>query len=214
MKGRDQYGGAIRMHAPTELADGLLRPEQALRRNAAERQDDLGLEHCELRLEIRRAGGELVGLGVAIAGRPAHDGVADVDLVARQLHFACLEHLREELARAPDERKPLRILVGAGTLADDHELRPSTPAAEDDGRAPLAELALATALRGLFLGGERFGGAEQYIAAQARLGEAEIAVVAQRLAERAQRVRELGALVARGHRRLRGGLAGHRGAEG
>src|SRR4029450_3243300 len=77
-----------------------------------------------------------------------------------------------------------------------------------------AELPLAAPLGGLFRGGERLGGAEQYVAAQGRLGEAEIAVVAQRLAERAQRVRELGARVVRGHRRLRGGLAGRRGAEG
>ena len=37
---------------------------------------------------------------------PAHDGVADVHLVARQLDLARLQHLREELSRAADERKP------------------------------------------------------------------------------------------------------------
>src|SRR6185503_4861202 len=99
-----------------------------------------GLEHGELRREIRRTGGELVRLGIAIAGRPAPDGVAGVDVVARQLHLAPLEHLREAPPGGRDERKPRRVPVGAGTLADGHELRPWTPGAEHRGGAPLAEL--------------------------------------------------------------------------
>src|SRR5262249_25285447 len=146
VEGWDQDGGAVRVHTSAELADGLPGAEQGLRRDAAERQDDLGLQHGELRREKRRAGGELVGLRVAIAGGPAHDGVADVDLVARQLHLARFEHLREELSGAADERKSLRVFIGARALADDDEFRPRVPGAEHDGGAPLAELALAAAL--------------------------------------------------------------------
>src|SRR2546426_9305364 len=43
-----------------ELADRLSGAEETLRRDAAERQDDFGLEHRELRREEWRAGGELV----------------------------------------------------------------------------------------------------------------------------------------------------------
>src|SRR4029453_6383777 len=123
-------------------------------------------------------------------GGAAHDGVADVDLVARQLHLARFEHLREELSGAADERKPLRVLVGARTLADNDELRPRVPGAEHDGGAPLAELALAAALSRLFLGGERFGRAEEDVGTQVGLGESKIAGRAARLAGRPHAARE------------------------
>ena len=47
---------------------------------------------------------ELVGLRIAVAGRPAHHRVADVDLVARELDLPRFEHLRQELPGASDER--------------------------------------------------------------------------------------------------------------
>src|SRR5713101_651722 len=117
MEGRDQHRRAVRMHAAAELADRLSGAEEALSRDAAERQDDLGLQHRQLRREERRAGGELVGLGISIPGRPTHDGVANVDFVARQLDLSRLEHFRQELSRPPDEGEALSIFVGrAGQL--------------------------------------------------------------------------------------------------
>ena len=158
MKRGDQHGGAVRVHAPAQLPDRLARAEQALGRDAPERQHDLGLQHRELRRQEGRAGGELVSFRIAIGGRPALHGVGDVDLVAGQLDFARLEHLGEELPRAPDERQALRVLVGAGALADHDQLGARVARAEDDRGATLAELALATALERRLLGPERLGG--------------------------------------------------------
>ena len=199
MEGRDQDRGAVRVHAAAELADRLTRGEQALGRDAAERQDDLGLEHGELRGEEGRACGELLGLGISIPRRPTHDGVADVDLVAGQLDLPRLEHLREELAGPPDERKPLGVFVRARALTDHDELGARIPRPEHDRRAPLAELAEAAALDGLLLGAERLGGPEQVIAGERQVVEPEVAMVAQGLAERAERVGEQGARISGRH---------------
>jgi hypothetical protein len=198
------------MHAAAQLADRLACAEEALGRDAAERQDDLGLEHGQLRGKERRARGELVGLGIAIARRPAHDRVADVDLVAGELDLARLEHLGEELSGPADERKPLGVLVGARAFADHHELGAWIARPEHDRRPPLAELALAAALNRLLQRRQRFRGSEQILAREREVADAEIAMVAESLAQRAERVGEQGAGI-RGRMRLGGRLAGRRG---
>src|SRR2546427_163631 len=182
-EGGDQHRRAVRVHAAAELADRLSGAEEALSRDAAERQDDLGLQHRQLRREERGAGGELLGLGISIPGRPTHDGVANVNFVARQLDLSRLEHFRQELSRPPDEGEALSVFVGARALTDDDELRSRVPRAEHDGRTPLAQLALAAALEGLLLGPERLRGIEQIVAGEGELGEPEIAVMAQWLTE-------------------------------
>jgi len=178
MEGRDQHRRAVRMHAAAELADRLSGAEETLRRDAAERQDDFGLEHRELRREERRAGGELVGLGISIPGRPTHDGIANVDFVARELDLPRLQHFRQELPRPPDEGETLSVFLGARALTDDDELRSRVPRAEHHRRASLAKLALAAALEGFLLGPERLGRAEQIVAGEQEIREPEIAVVA------------------------------------
>ena len=77
---------------------------------------------------------DLVRLGIAVARRTALDHVGDVDLVARQVHR--LDHLRQQLARAADERDPLDVLVGARRLADEHQIGVRIADAEHDLLAP------------------------------------------------------------------------------
>src|SRR3989454_12676798 len=115
------------MYVAAQLAGRLTGGEEALSRDAAERQDGLGLQHRQLRREERRAGGEHVGLGISIPGRPTHDGVANVNFVARQLDLSRLEHFRPELSRPPDEGEALSVFVGARALTDDDELRARVP---------------------------------------------------------------------------------------
>ena len=74
--------------------------------------------------------GDLVGLGVAIAGRAALQDVADVDVAAAEAHR--LDHLGQELAGGADERLAGAILVGAGRLADEDERRVGVADAVDD----------------------------------------------------------------------------------
>jgi hypothetical protein len=170
-----------------ELADRLLGSEQGLRRHAAERQHDLRLDHGELRGEERRARRQLVRLGIAIGGRAALDGVGD-EAVALAVELHGLEHPGEELAGAAHEGLALRVLVGAGALADADEIGARVAGAEDDGLPAVAELAASAALEIPLLGGEGLLGREQIRAAQADLDEAEVAVVAERRAERGERL--------------------------
>src|SRR6266480_5731803 len=190
MEGRNQHGRAVRVHAPTQAADRLLRAEEALRGDAAEREDHLGLERAELRREHRGARRELLGLRISVAGWSAFDRIRDEHLVAREAHARRLQHLGEELARAADERKTLRVLVGARPLADHDELRPRMAGAEDDRGAPLTELALAAALERPLLGGERLLGREEVGTLEGQLGRAEVAVVAEGGAKGAERLGE------------------------
>src|SRR6266513_608403 len=190
MEGRDQHGRAVRVHAPTQAADRLLGAEQALRGDAAEREDHLGLQRAELRREYRGARRELLALGISIAGWAALDRIRDKHVVAREADAGRLEHLGEELARAADEGEALRVLVRARPLADHAELRPRIAGAEDDRRAPPAALALAAALERPLLGSERLLGREEVGTLEGQLGRAEVAVVAEGGAEGAERLGE------------------------
>src|SRR5882762_2266795 len=190
MEGRDQDGRAVRVHATAQAADRFLGAEETLRGDAAERENHLRLERAELRREHRRARRELVGLGVSIRGWAALDGIRDEHLVAREVHARRLEHFGEELTRAADERQALRILVGTRTFADHDELRPQVAGAEDDRRAPFAELALPAALERPLLRRERLLGAEEVRALEDQLGRAEVTVMAEGGAERAERLGE------------------------
>ena len=93
----------------------------------------------DLRLEEGLAGGDLVGLRVAVPRRAALHHVRDVDLLAPEAHR--LDHLREELPGLADEGLALRVLVGARPLAHEHELRPRVADPEHEGRAAACELA-------------------------------------------------------------------------
>src|SRR5436305_394720 len=85
MERRDQHGIAERVQASAQLADRLLRLQERLRRDRAEREDHLRLDDAELRIEERTARGELVRLGVPVAGGPAKDGVRNKAFVARDV---------------------------------------------------------------------------------------------------------------------------------
>src|SRR5262245_6846039 len=139
MERRHHRNPAERAPLPAERRDPGPRPEQRLRRGRSQSDDDLGRDRLDLPEEERRAGGDLVRLRVAIAGRPALDDVRDVDLLARIADRA--DHLVELLTGASDERLAARVLVGPGALADEHQSGVRIADAEDDVRARLAELA-------------------------------------------------------------------------
>ena len=124
-------------------------PERAAREErggeAAERRHDARADELELPVEIGLARRGLRGQRVAVPGRPALEDRRQVRVVQRQPDGG--EEAREELAGASGERRPLAILVEAGRLADEHELRVEASFAEDDVRAPLGERAADTARR-------------------------------------------------------------------
>ncbi len=86
---------------PRSRRDGRRVAQQRLRGELAERDDHLRPDRPELRAEERLAGGDLVGLGVPVAGRAALHHVRDVDLLAAEAHR--LDHAGEELAGTADE---------------------------------------------------------------------------------------------------------------
>src|SRR2546421_558079 len=185
MERRDEHRVAERVQPATQLADRFLRAQQRLGRDAAEREDDLRLDHGELVGQKRRARGELVCLGIAVAGRPAQDRVRDEDFVARQVHRG--QHLRQQLSRAADERQALRVLVGAGAFANDDELGARIAGAEHDVRAALAELTAPAALQRLLLTAQHLGRRHQVFALERHRLDAEVAIEAQRLGQSVER---------------------------
>ena len=90
----------------------------------------LGCTAVDLPEQERLALLDFVGLGIAIAGRPALDHVGDVDLVTLEVYR--LNHLRQQLPRAADKRDPLDVLVGARRLAHEHQIRIRIANAEHD----------------------------------------------------------------------------------
>src|SRR5262245_11261842 len=186
MKRGDEHAVAIRMQAAAQLANRLARLQQGLAGHAAERKHDLRLQHGELGVQEGRAGRQLVGLGIPVAGWAALDRVCNKYLVARELNR--FEHLRQQLAGASDEGLALCVFVGARALADDDELGAWAARAEDDRVALLAQLAAAATLKAALLSVQCLGGAEQVIAGQAELADPEVAVVTERGSKRAERI--------------------------
>ena len=70
-------------------------------------------------LQVRLAGGDLFWQRIAVVRWTALQHVADVDIVATQLHG--LDDLRQQLPRLADKRQPLPILVGARGFPNKHD---------------------------------------------------------------------------------------------
>lgn len=109
------------MQFAPESTDRQFGLQQRLSRDRAETHDVLGTQRYQLLFEVRRAVGDFVGLGIAIARRPTLDRVHDVVVIAAQL--ARLDHLRQQLARAANERASRSVLVRTGGFANEDEPR-------------------------------------------------------------------------------------------
>ena len=138
-QGRVDTGPLEREFPPAELRDALLGVEQQLRREVPERDDHARLDQRELAVEPRRAGLDLVGLGVAVAGRAALHDVGDVHVVAGETDP--LDELRQQLSGASHERLSLEVLLLAGAFTDEQEVGIGPADAEHHLRTPGRELA-------------------------------------------------------------------------
>ena len=94
-------------------------------------------------VEVRRAGADLVRLGVAVRRRAALHDVRDEHVLALPADGA--EQLREQLARRPDERAAGAVLARAGALADEEHVAQDVPLAGDGVRATGRERAAGAA---------------------------------------------------------------------
>ena len=135
MERRHEQAAAARPGAAAQPRDRILGVQQRLRREGAERDHHLRLHDVDLPEQERLAAGHFVGLGVAVAGRPALEDVGDVDVLPRVAHR--LDDLGEQLAGAADERLALDVFVGARRLADEHQIGARVADAVDDLLPPL-----------------------------------------------------------------------------
>ena len=121
MVGGNQLPRPHRVGPAPDLGDPEVGGQQQLGGEVPQGDHHPGVDELELGLEIGPAGGDLVGLGVAVVGRAALDHVGDVDPAAVDADL--LQHQPvEELARPAHERLPLQVLVTTGSLADEHQV--------------------------------------------------------------------------------------------
>ena len=112
------------------LRDPERRPERSFVAKLPERGDDAGPDQLDLPEQVRLAGRDLALERVAVLRRPALEDVREVDLV--RVEADAREQPLEQLTRLAREREPALILVVAGRLADEHQLRIGVAGAEDD----------------------------------------------------------------------------------
>ncbi len=90
----------------------------------------LGLTTAIWRMRNGEQVSHLVALRRAIAGRTAFHDVGDVDILAANAHG--FDHVVEQLSGAAHEGLALRVFVGAGAFAHEHQVGARIAHAEDD----------------------------------------------------------------------------------
>src|SRR5205085_3549452 len=154
MHRRDDVLGEIRFDQLSALPrDPEVAPEQRLSRSRAQTDQHARLDHVELGLQPGPAGGDLrpvrLLVDAALAARlplEVLDDVGDVDLAP--IDARVVERLVEKLPGRPDERLALQVLLVAGLLADEDDVRLRGALAEDGLCPGLVERAGGAARRG------------------------------------------------------------------
>ena len=103
-----------------------------------------GLDQLDLAQQVLVAVLDLERLGVAVAGRPALQGVRDEHVGALRARSPRAA-VSSSLPGPADEREALLVLAGAGRLADEHQVGVGVAGAEDDGLAGRGQLGAARA---------------------------------------------------------------------
>jgi hypothetical protein len=117
----DQRRAVVRVHLAPQLPQSFPRAQQRLTGGSAEREDHLRSDELQLAVEIRNAGGDLIGQGLPVLGGPAFDDVGDVHRIAGNINS--LENAVEQLACLAHEGPSGGIFRRAGTFADEHQAR-------------------------------------------------------------------------------------------
>lgn len=130
MESRHDRDALVRLPGAAQLRDALFRDEQVLRRHVAEGHDDLRVDGTDLFLHEADAGFDLVWFGIAVPRRAAFDDVADVDVLALQLH-ALDNDVRQELAGLSDKGSGLLVFFKARPFTDEYDRGLRVPFAED-----------------------------------------------------------------------------------
>ena len=121
-----------------DLADACAGHERG-HRVPAQGDDDGGVEDLQLPAQVRRAGRDLVGLGVPVVRRPALHDVRDEHILSLPADGG--EQPHQQRPGPAHERPALAILVEAGALADEHHFGVGVALARDRAGAALVQAA-------------------------------------------------------------------------
>src|SRR5579884_1542933 len=131
---RCQSLGALKVVEPSaDFGDALSDSEQGPDSGRTEAADEPGPDNPDLSQQKRRAHLDFVRQRCAIARRTAFYDVADINFLA--LHANKLNHPIQQLAGASDKGQPLRVFIGARSLADKNKLRVWVSLPENNGVA-------------------------------------------------------------------------------
>src|SRR5438876_5305009 len=167
MVGAQDGDAVIVVEAATQFADTERRAGEPLGSGRAERAKVLGPDDRQLLLQKMPAIGDFVRQWRAVAGRPALEDVANVDLLPPHLH-ALGEDGVEKLSGGSDERFAEPIFFRSGRFADEAKLGIRIADAEDGLRAVLHESGAARAWP--YLSVEKLQGVALLLGSPYRLG--------------------------------------------
>ena len=81
-------------------------------------------------VKIWFAGGRLLGQWIAVVGGTAFQDIGDIDILPLKFHRR--QNLIEKLAGPADKGYSLTVFLGAGSLADEHDIRVRIACAENE----------------------------------------------------------------------------------
>ncbi len=99
-------------HLASKFANGFSYPKQVLSRDGSPADDVLWLHHMDLRVEELATVGGFLRQRIAIAGRPASQDVANVQVFASQM--AGRDDLVQKLTSGADKRFTFRVFFRSG----------------------------------------------------------------------------------------------------
>ena len=127
--GHDQRHPGVPVHAAAQAGDARVGVEQRLRGEAPHRDDQLRLDQLDLLQQVRRALRHFVGLGIAVARRPALEHVGDVDVLAARSRPIAASMLSSSLPAWPTNGSPSRSssAPGASPISSQSAFSSPTP---------------------------------------------------------------------------------------
>ena len=139
MKSWHDFDAAKVLKLSAHAGDAFAYFKEIAQRGVSHHHDHIRLHGGDLAKQKRPADRSFFESRLPIAGRPAAIDVSDQNVFAFETNG--FDDLRQQLAGATNERFALRILVGAGRFADEHQTRFVISMSIDDLRASFAQAA-------------------------------------------------------------------------
>ena len=105
------------------------------------------MQQLDLALQVRRAGGRLIGFGITVPGRPALENIRDIDILTSEIDRG--QHGVEQLSGPADEGFAAPVFLCPRGFTDDEQIGRPAADAEYRAGAPAVQGALRAAAHGL-----------------------------------------------------------------